>query len=316
MAILQKKSFKRRFRKFRYKGFFNKKLRFQKLRAFKFLRSITSSQRSEIILKIWRLTYLKRYSFKYLKARIDSIRIKGRLYRYSRYRKRKFWKANYKKLYKRFYLKLTCKNRKKFKKKVGYYRLLSNFYNKQGYYRFLKIFVKYSRIKAILRRHKKTFKKRNKKILPKLGYSRSDKLGHLAILFQSAIQSGKKKLALKTFFSVIILLKFKYKNEFLNKYLLSLEKIRPLLYYKTMFISGKKYKIPVLMPITKSYKVGVRWLVSQSKESGNVVNSFFSNVNFSAKNEGPVVKYRKEYHLQSFENKTYTRFLRFLKKGF
>jgi ribosomal protein S7 len=85
-----------------------------------------------------------------------------------------------------------------------------------------------------------------------------DNLGSLSVLLQSLVSSGKKKLALRIFVSLITLLKFKYKLDYINVYLDSLEKIRPLIYYKTMFIGGKKYKIPVLMPITKSYKISVR----------------------------------------------------------
>jgi ribosomal protein S7 len=111
------------------------------------------------------------------------------------------------------------------------------------------------------------------------------------------------------------LLKFKYKLNYVNVYLDSLEKIRPLIYYKTMFIGGKKYRIPVLMPISKSYKISVRWLIN-SAQSGGSITSLFNEINNSFRGEGSVVKYRKEYHAISFENKTYVRFLRFLKTGF
>lgn len=42
----------------------------------------------------------------------------------------------------------------------------------------------------------------------------------------------------------------------------------------------------------------------------------FNQINTSLKNEGSLIKYRKEYHSASFENKSYIRFLRFLKTGF
>lgn len=82
-----------------------------------------------------------------------------------------------------------------------------------------------------------------------------------------------------------------------------------------MFIGGKKYKIPVLMPLSKSYAVSVRWLIN-NMHSGNTIDSLFNCINSSLKSEGSLIKYRKEYHAISFENKSYVRFLRFLKTGF
>lgn len=81
-----------------------------------------------------------------------------------------------------------------------------------------------------------------------------------------------------------------------------------------MYISGKKYKIPVLMPISKSYKVSVRWLLSHS--ANNITLSLFNSILNSIQGTGSITKFRKDYHAQSFENKTYIRFLRFLKSGF
>jgi ribosomal protein S7 len=82
-----------------------------------------------------------------------------------------------------------------------------------------------------------------------------------------------------------------------------------------MFIGGKKYKIPTLMPISKSYSTSIRWLIGNADKK-DVVNSLFNQINSSLKNEGSLIKYRKEYHSASFENKSYIRFLRFLKTGF
>lgn len=94
-----------------------------------------------------------------------------------------------------------------------------------------------------------------------------------------------------------------------------LEKIRPLIFYKVMFIGGKKYKIPTLMPISKSYSTSIRWLISNADKK-DIATSLFNNINSTLKNEGSLIKYRKEYHSASFENKSYIRFLKFLKTGF
>jgi hypothetical protein len=69
------------------------------------------------------------------------------------------------------------------------------------------------------------------------------------------------------------------------------------------------------MPMSKSYSTSIRWLTG-NVDKKDVVNSLFNQINNSLKNEGSLIKYRKEYHSASFENKSYIRFLRFLKTGF
>jgi len=49
-----------------------------------------------------------------------------------------------------------------------------------------------------------------------------------------------------------------YKSSYLTNYLSSLEKIRPLIYYRVIYIGGKKYRIPVLLSLSKSYLVAIR----------------------------------------------------------
>jgi ribosomal protein S7 len=109
-----------------------------------------------------------------------------------------------------------------------------------------------------LKRYGKVFKDKKKKIIRKVTRDRTEKLTFLNILFQNLIISGKRALTAKIFLNLFVLLKFKYKKEFVNNYIKCLEKIRPLIYYKLMYIGGKKYRIPVLMPISKSYSTATR----------------------------------------------------------
>jgi small subunit ribosomal protein S7 len=167
-----------------------------------------------------------------------------------------------------------------------------------------------------LKRYGKVFKEKKKKVIRKVTRDRTEKLILLNILFQNLITSGKRALTAKIFLNLFVLLKFKYKKEFVNNYIKCLEKIRPLIYYKLMYIGGKKYRIPVLMPISKSYSVATRWLINSSAVNGSTIVLLFNNINASLRNEGSAVKYRKEHHAASFENKAYIRFLKFLKGGF
>ena len=275
---------------------------------------ISTFRKKLLLLRIYNLSIPKYSSFVLLNRRVDSIRIQKYFFKYSRWKKKRVWRRKYRRGFKRFYLKFLSTKKLGYSK-IGYYKILNNFYRRKGFYHFLKDFVKYSRLKTILKRYNRVFRPKQKKIIRKVSMGRVDKLLFLNTFFQSTISLGKKKLSFKIFFNLFLLLKFKWKKLFINKYLESLEKIRPLINYKVMFIGGKKYKIPVLMPLSKSYAVSVRWLIN-NMHSGNTIDSLFNCINSSLKSEGSLIKYRKEYHAISFENKSYVRFLRFLKTGF
>lgn len=166
------------------------------------------------------------------------------------------WKKFYRRGFKRVYFRF-------FKKKSIYFaarhfKVANNFYKFHGLYPFLKNFVKYSRLKLVLARYGKVFKDKKKKVICKLSKNRVEKLILLNIFFQNLVSQGKKKLSLKIFKNLFLLLKFKYKKNFIDNYLQFLEKVRPLIYYKVMFIGGKKYRIPTLMPVSKSYSTSIR----------------------------------------------------------
>lgn len=192
------------------------------------------------------------------------------------------------------------------------------YYSKRGLRNLLWEGIFYARLKKKLSKYRKVFKSKDesKKLIRKTTKEREEKLLLLRLLVHSLIVRGKKKLSLKIFTYFLILLKFRYKVDFFSKYEEALEKIRPLINYKTMYIGGKKYRIPVIMPLSKSYATAIRWLISASYSREFFPISLANNVFSSVKGEGTLIKQRKEFHLLSFENKTYIRFLRFLKSGF
>lgn len=288
------------------------KRKFKKVRKVKKLR-FTPARKLRFIKKLYARGYKKRYLLAYIRRRLESLRVKKFLSRYRWRQKKKLWKKKYRRNFKRFY----SRHIKKFSGyKVRHFRLASSFYKNYGLYFFLKSIMKFNRLKYILAKYGKTFKdKKKKKIVRKAEKDRVEKLTLVALFCYNLITQGKKKRALSIFTNLFILLKFKYKRGFIDAYIQCLEKIRPLIYYRIMYISGKKYRIPVLMPISKSYSVSIRWVINNSS-NGNCTLSLFNDVNSSLKNEGALIKHRKEHHLASFENKSYIRFLKFLKSGF
>lgn len=135
------------------------------------------------------------------------------------------------------------------------------------------------------------------------------------LFFHLLIKHGNNRIALKILVEVVNLMKMRYGVNFFNNFVKVIEKIRPLLMYRTMYVGGKKYRIPIIIQREKSYKVGVNLLVNNSKKEINPAGRLFEDISLVVKNKGTLIKSWNDYHSLVFENKSYTRFLRFLKSG-
>jgi hypothetical protein len=263
MDIQQKKKFKpKKFyffkRKYSYYKRFSKKKKLLIFRNKIKKRRLPVSIKRKLIRRSGKRGFLKRYALVLIRQRIESIRVRNYLWRYKWYRKKLVWRRRFKKGFKIFYKKLIKLT--KHGGRLGHYRIVAKFYARFGLLPFMSEIIKYSRLRYILKRHGKVFRRKKKKIIiiREVYREKSEKLFFLSIFIQTLISKGKKKLSLNIFLSVFTLLKFKFKNDFISKFFVSLERIRPLINYKTMYIGGKKYKIPVLMPVFKSYCIGTR----------------------------------------------------------
>lgn len=142
------------------------------------------------------------------------------------------------------------------------------------------------------------------------------KLHLINYFINNLIRKGNKKKAYNIFFNLLLLLKYQHKFAFLKILYSAVSNVKPLISFVTMYIGGKKYRIPILLSHNKGYKLGLKWIVSASVLSSksdliiNLMRTFLECYS----NEGDVIKKRKEYHLSGFDNKSYIRFLRFLKK--
>jgi ribosomal protein S7 len=199
--------------------------------------------------------------------------------------------------------------------RIRHFKIINRMYSFCGFRRVLYDYVRFARFRRIISRAGKIFinKKTNLKFVVK-GLSSLSYLSLVGNFLKFFILKGLLKKSLVLWSNLFILLKFKYKEFFLIKFFKTLENIRPLLSYRTMYVGGKKYRIPVLIKNTRGYRYSLRWILNHS--SKNILNSVFTLIELSSNNEGPIVKYRKDYHLVAFEGKSYVRFLRFLKSGF
>lgn len=142
-----------------------------------------------------------------------------------------------------------------------------------------------------------------------------DKLIMINFLLNNLFINGKKKKSYNIFFNLLLLLKYKYKISIFKILYKSICNVRPLINFKTMYIGGKKYKIPVPLNYIKSYRLSLKWIIKCSKDINkkNYILNLLSEIMDSFNNNSNSVKKRKEFHLLAYENKSYIRFLRFLK---
>ncbi len=167
------------------------------------------------------------------------------------------------------------------------------------------------KLKNILR-----FKTKSKYIKYKIKkINKYDKLIILNYLINNLTIKGKKKKNYNIFFNILLLLKYKYKTSIFKILYNSVCNVKPLITFKTMYIGGKKYKIPVPLNYNKSYKLALKWIVQFSKDlkKKNYILNLLNEILDSSNNIGNSIKKRKEFHLLAYENKSYIRFLRFLK---
>ena len=265
---------------------------------------------------IYRKASFKKQLYHVTRSRVDSLRIKRFVFQFNKRKKRKrVWRAVIRKHFKRFFIRFY---RKTFKFK-SVFKFLFSYYKTFGFKRLYSQLIKYSRLKYNLRRKKRKYIERNKKNLVRsTRWPKMNLLRQLHYLMSIMVSSGRGALAKKFYLKLLLLLKFKYKKEYLKKYLLCLEKLRPLILYRTVYTGGKKYKIPILMPVRKSYNFATKWLLNSAHSNlmTDISTALFTLIISSLKNEGAAIKLRKEYHLSSFDNKSYIYLLKHLKKGF
>lgn len=323
MAILRKKkvNYYKRYDKRRISRYLkfkinNKKIFFRKKFFFKkriyYINPWKLNFREKIFIKnkLFKV-FFKKYRSYIARSRINFIFLKNWIFKYTRSQRKNLWMCRYYKSMK-YFLKRFYKNKKI--KNIQNYRIIFLFYKKYNLYRFFREFIKYTRLRRILKRKGRVFRNRKKVLNRKIYLDRTDYLDTLYRFNQLVMSRGKGGLSFSILHRLFLLLKFKYKNLFIKKFIESLDYIRPLLVYKTMYISGKKYKIPLIMSTRKSYLVAMRWIISLSSANSPVF--VFNAVNDSLSKKGAVIKMRKEHHALAFENKSYVRFLRFLKRGF
>lgn len=82
---------------------------------------------------------------------------------------------------------------------------------------------------------------------------------HLIHYFISnLIKNGGKQKAFNIFFNLLLLLKYQHRLMFLKVLQATILNVKPLISFFTMYIGGKKYKIPILLAHNKGYRMAIK----------------------------------------------------------
>lgn len=244
---------------------------------------------------------------------MGSLRVQRFVFKYHYKKKNKVWKSTVRKSARKFLQKFS---RMRFKRR-SIFKFIFRYYRIFGMRSFYKKIVKYARLKyGIVRRKKIYIEDRDKPIKYIARWGRTKFLNYLNYLLSRLITLGRRRKAERFYVQFLTILKFTHKNNYIKAFFSSLNKIRPLLLYKTIYKSGKKYRIPALISTNKSYKMAISWLIIAAKNNSDIPKSMSSLIASTLNNTGVLIKQRKDYHITSFENKSYVYLLKHLRGGF
>ncbi|MGE5344083.1 MAG: 30S ribosomal protein S7 [Candidatus Omnitrophota bacterium] len=90
----------------------------------------------------------------------------------------------------------------------------------------------------------------------------------IAKLINSVMKDGKKAVAQKIVYGAMDVVKDKLKEDPLKIVLKAIENIRPHIETRSRRVGGATYQVPMDVRRERSYSLGLRWLVQNSRDRG------------------------------------------------
>jgi small subunit ribosomal protein S7 len=124
------------------------------------------------------------------------------------------------------------------------------------------------------------------------------------------LRKGKKNTAERIVYGTMDIVKQKTKEDPLKALEKALENVRPLLETKSRRVGGANYQVPIEVSPTRSFSLGVRWLLHYAKErSGKSMEEKLSAEIIDAlNNRGGAVKKREDTHKMAESNRAFAHY--------
>lgn len=122
--------------------------------------------------------------------------------------------------------------------------------------------------------------------------------------------SGKKSVALQTFYDAMDIVKEKTGEEELDVWKKALSNSTPQVEVRSKRVGGATFQIPTEIRASRKLSIGMKWLISYSrKRSGKgMAQKLSAEIMAAAKGEGAAVKRKEEMHRMAEANKAFSHF--------
>ncbi len=124
------------------------------------------------------------------------------------------------------------------------------------------------------------------------------------------LRKGKKNTAEHIVYGTMEIVKQKTKEDPLKALEKALENVRPLLETKSRRVGGANYQVPIEVSPTRSFSLGVRWLLHYAKaRSGKSMEEKLSaEIVDALNNRGGAVKKREDTHKMAESNRAFAHY--------
>ncbi len=132
----------------------------------------------------------------------------------------------------------------------------------------------------------------------------------LTKFMNTVMVDGKKAVAERIVYGAFDLIEERAKKEPLKTFEEALNNVRPKLEVKSRRVGGSTYQVPVDVRPDRSTALGMRWLVSYSRDRGEktMVEKLAAEILDASQNRGNAVKKREDVHKMAEANKAFAHY--------
>jgi small subunit ribosomal protein S7 len=121
---------------------------------------------------------------------------------------------------------------------------------------------------------------------------------------------GKKSLAERTFYGAMDLVESRTGQPGVNVFKQALQNVKPVVEVKSRRVGGATYQVPVEVRPERRTALGMRWLISYSRERGekSMSEKLAAEIVAASKGEGNTIKKKEDTHRMAEANKAFAHY--------
>jgi small subunit ribosomal protein S7 len=151
-----------------------------------------------------------------------------------------------------------------------------------------------------------------RRVLPDPKYTDQpvDTRRRLTKFVNQVMESGKKSIAEKIVYGALDLVAERAKDDPMKVFDKALANVKPKVEVKSRRVGGSTYQVPVDVRPDRSQALGMRWLISYSRDRGEktMQDKLANEIVDAANNRGNAVKKREDTHKMAEANKAFAHY--------